>query len=791
MSYFLLLLALVVVIQLIYILKIISSNRANNNYLLLLHHNTDEDNYYYYDLKGEKSHFSNHFSKLLSLDPKESLSSLKVFINETNYEVLNGLIETNIKSDIDRLHNKITLKFSLADDQAKIFQCRCHNVQNEQYQKIAILLWFEDITEDVFIKQKFNIENVKLKSEISKLNTILNTAPFPIWQRDEQQNISYFNFAYSSIISKGGDISFDTNMLEISKQAKELAKNVSEANQKNTEELYIINDGQRCLFSVTEIPFESGKTIGYGIDISAKEKIRHELEQYILAQSEFLESSASAMAIFSSDTRIKFFNQAFIKLWDLDERWLGTHPTYSQILEELREKRKLPEQANFLEFKKNHLKLFTELLTPHNEFFYLPDGTALRVLVIAHALGGLLFAYEDMTDHLTLERSYNTLIAVQKATLDQLQESIVVFGANGKLKLYNPNYCKLWNLNSDTLNKELHINEILNYNKSLFRDEMWEIYKSNLLNIISNRQQFELIIEKIDQTTIKVVGVPLPDGASLITYLDITNAVLLERSLMERNQALYDADRTKTEFLANISYEFRSPLTSILGFSEVLSKECFGRLNPKQGEYIYDITQSSQYLMNLVNDVLDLTSLEAGYLKLELSRFDIYQAISAILPIVTKRIEDKKIELIFDAVPYFGLVVGDEKRIKQVVLKLLSNAIKFNKENGKIILAINEPEPGKVEISIEDTGIGIIEEEQKLVFDKFQKSSSEKIDKSGAGLGLSVVKSFVELHHGTVSINTKKDHGTKVICIFDRENEDLTKKLDESELLSLNKVGSL
>jgi signal transduction histidine kinase len=286
------------------------------------------------------------------------------------------------------------------------------------------------------------------------------------------------------------------------------------------------------------------------------------------------------------------------------------------------------------------------------------------------------------------------------------------------------------------------------------------------------------------------MAVPLPDGASLITYLDITNAVLLEKSLLERNQALYDADRTKTEFLANISYELRSPLTSILGFSEVLSRECFGQLNQKQSEYIHDITQSSQYLMNLVNDVLDLASLEAGYLALELSRFDIYQSISTVLPIITKLLEDKQIELIFDAVPYFGMMVGDEKRIKQVVLKLLSNAIKFNKVNGKIIISVNEPQPGKVEISIEDTGIGISVEEQKLVFDKFQKSNNDKVDMSGAGLGLSVVRSFVELHHGTVLINAQQDRGTKITCVFDRENEELVNQLNESELFLLDKVSA-
>lgn len=783
----------IIIIQLIYIFisRIIFNNHKIDSYISLLGYKTDEDNYFYHDIKGKNSHFSNHLSKLLAINPKENLESFKKNINEDEKKALDNLIELNIKQDINPSNNKIILKLLLDNNVVKIFQCKSHIASNQKYEKIAILLYFEDITEESLIKQKINIELIDLKKEINKLNTILNKAPFPIWQRDNLQNVCYFNFAYSQIVSQDADMSCITSMLEISKQAKELAKIALETNKMANDEIYVIYGKQRCLFSIAEIPFESGQTIGYGIDISSKEKIKHELDQYILAQSEFLESSASAMAIFSADTRIKFFNQAFLKLWDLEERWLETYPTYSEILEELREKRKLPEHSNFIEFKKNHLKLFTELLAPHNEFFYLPDGTALRVLVIAHALGGLLFAYEDMTDHLALERSYNTLIAVQKATLDHLQESIVVFGANGKLKLCNPNYCKLWKIDPEKINQEPHIIEILHFNKPLFKDETWEIYKSDLLNIISNRKKFELTIEMKDQTTIKIIAVPLPDGASLITYLDITHAVLLEKSLLERNRALYDADRTKTEFLANISYELRSPLTSILGSSEILSKEYFGKLNQRQIEYISDITQSSQYLMNLVNDVLDLTSLEAGYLNLELSRFDIYQSIIAVLPIITKRLKDNNIEFIFDSVPYFGLMVGDEKRIKQVVLKLLSNAIKFNKPNGQIILSLKEPQEGKIEISVEDTGVGILEKEAKLVFEKFQKSISDKGDKSGAGLGLSIVKSFIELHNGEVLIDTTRNNGAKIICIFDRENEILVSKLNESMMASLNVLSSL
>jgi len=781
------LLALVAIIQSRYIFKYI--RKKGDSLLLLFDIKNSPKNFYYHNLKGGKSYFSDNLSKSLSISASSDISSLKPLLSDSHYRLVNNLIIEQSSENAQYIDINIMLEATLEGNQKKYFQCRYDYVLDNFKQKTALIIWLDDVTKEIDLKQRFNSDNLKLKQEVAKLTDFLNRAPFPIWQRDSSTNIIYFNFAYSNIVAQEGEMSLDVTSLEISSSAKELARKAMETNQPFTEELHVINNGKRCLFHISEVPFESGITLGFGYDISAKEKIKHELDRYILAQSELLESSASAMAIYSSDTRIKFFNQAFIKLWDLDEIWLGTHPTYSEILEELRERRKLPEQENFVEFKKSHLKFFTELFTPHNEFFYLPDGTALRVLIIAHALGGLLFAYEDMTDHLTLERSYNTLIAVQKTTLDKLQEAIAVFGANGRLKLYNNNYATMWNFKPQFLDQEPHIIEIFDHTKLYFENDSWELYKSDLQNTISNRKQSEITLEIKNNIMIKKISVPLPDGALLITYLDITDTMMLERSLIERNQALYDADKTKSEFLANISYELRSPLTSISGFAEILNKQYFGALNPKQKEYVEDINYSSQYLMSLVNDVLDLASIEAGYLELELSRFDIYQSISSVLPIVNERMKDKKIEFSFECVSYFGMVIGDEKRLKQVVLKLLSNAIKFDNEGGKITLSVSEPYPGKVDIIVEDTGIGIDLEEQRLVFDKFYKQSAHKMAKSGAGLGLSLVKSFVELHHGSITIDSEYDIGTRIICSFEREHPELAEILDKFELASLSSAA--
>jgi signal transduction histidine kinase len=383
----------------------------------------------------------------------------------------------------------------------------------------------------------------------------------------------------------------------------------------------------------------------------------------------------------------------------------------------------------------------------------------------------LLFAYEDMTSKLALERSYNTLIAVQKATLDNLQEGIVVFGADGRLKLNNPIYAKLWNLDFEFLQSSPHMLDIFAKTSNCFLSEELEWLKQQFIETLNNRQISNYQLELVSGRVFSCMAIPLPDGATLITYCDVTDSTLVERSLRELNKALQDADRIKTEFLANVSYELRSPLTSIMGFSEALGQEYFGELNQHQKEYVEGIFNSSQYLMSLINDILDLASIEAGYMKLDVSRFDVRNAAIAVLSLVQERIKEAKLQLQFECQPNIGTMIGDEKRIKQVVFKLLSNAIKFNRSGGNIILTLNEIMPDNIIITIEDTGIGIDIEEQESVFNKFyQNQHNKQSGRSGAGLGLSFVKSFIELHGGTISIESSKNVYTKVCCILPREN---------------------
>ncbi len=732
--------------------------------------------FYYRDIATGKEHISRSLKDILNLkDKQNSIEDLLTCFVSNDQEVLsasynkvidnskinNGVIGKEVNKSI-----KLEIKNGLSPIGIKHVSCQYVVLNNYK----GFFIFFGDITSEASKIQHMLYENNVLKTDLTSKNNLINLLPYPVWMRDSDLNIIYFNNKFSQMIGYNEEGRSDAISLELDKQSKQLAQLAKEINMERSEERHIIVDGQRFLYQFFEIPVPTADImVGCGYDMTSKELIKLELERHISAQSDLLESTASATAIYGSDTRIQFFNQAFVKLWDLDDRWLVTGPTYSQILEKLREKRKLPEQVDFQRFKNEQIKLFTDLISTHNDFFYLPDGRYLRVIVIQHALGGLLFSYEDMTDRLELERSFKTLSAVQKETIDNLNEGITVFSENGKLELSNPKFLQMWKQEKDFVHSKPHVSELLSKMGSLFNPKIkWEEFKNDFILRISARRTSNISIELIDESLIDVLFVPLPDGGTLVSYHDVTDSMLVERSLRERNQALQEADRIKTEFLANVSYELRSPLTSIIGFSEALDKRFFGGLTKHQVDYVKSIYNSSQYLMSLINDIIDLASIDAGYMKLDLDKFDIYQTITSIIPLTQERIKNHNLKFEFDCKPDIGFMIGDEKRIKQVIFKLLSNAIAYSKEKGLVKLSVSKNSDGsEVIFIIEDEGIGMDIAETKHIFDKFYRINTPgKLKKSGAGLGLSLVKSFVELHEGKIIVKSAKNKGSQFKCII-------------------------
>lgn len=688
----------------------------------------------------------------------------------------------NLKQAVADLKFTKSLKpfFIHSTDGKRSFDCRSTSFwEDDESHPTHIVLWLYETTQQQRTLQQLTRENERLKNDFRNFSIILNMAPYPIWQRGADLAIEYYNLGYSHAAEEAGDRSNESGVPELDGKARALARMANESGEPKSERRHVIVDGQRRLFQINELPVpQEHITVGFAQDVTEIEQLQEELQRHISAQADLLESSASAMAIYGPDTRLVTFNYAFVTLWKLDEAWLENEPAYSEILEALREKRKLPEQANFQVFKQQQMKLFTDLIEPREEFYYLPDGKALRVIVIPHALGGLMFAYEDVTDRLALERSYNTLIAVQRETLDNLHEAVAVYGEDGRLKLSNPGFLKLWKISKEEAEAEPHLAELVEQCKPLYVYDDWEAFKKERVQLIQQRQLGAFRMEMKDGKVIDWSTVPLPDGATLVTYIDVTDSTLVERSLREKNEALQDADRLKTEFLANVSYELRSPLTSISGFSEMLRQDYFGALSEKQKEYVEGIHASSQHLMQLINDILDLASVEAGYMRLEVTRFDIHAMMENVLSLIQERVKEMNLKVAFECSPKIGKLLADETRIKQILFNLLSNAIKYSPSGGKISFGAVEQGKDEIVFFVADEGGGIPESEQKAIFEKFYKGSTREVRhksarKTGTGLGLSIVKTFIEMHGGKVELASAEKKGTKVSCTLPRNNPEL------------------
>ncbi|TAE83373.1 MAG: PAS domain-containing sensor histidine kinase [Alphaproteobacteria bacterium] len=616
-----------------------------------------------------------------------------------------------------------------------------------------------------------------LKKQSQFYGDTLNSLAYPVWVRAEDGTVRYCNIAYMQLIDDNQDIAVygDGKIPELYKNAANLAQTAKLEKKIQTARQRFFVDGQRHYFDVVqEYRPEFGGTIGYALDVSSLEEAQARILDHLTTLDDILESSLSAMSIFGENMRLKYYNRAYVRIWGVEEAWLKTEPTLSEVMEYLREARKLPEQINFQAYKQHKLRLFTEVKDPHEEVSYLPDGRTLRNVLIPHSMGGVLFIDEDVTDRYALESSYNTLIAVQRETLDNLFEGVVVFGEDGRLRLKNPVFLLLWNLEEKDMPNGTHISNVLEKKRKFYVGDDWEEYKSSFLARVQSRHSFNRRIDRNDNSVLDCNVIPLPDGGVLFTYVDITATTLVERSLRERNEALQASDKLKLEFLANTSYELRSPLTSISGYAEMLQNNYFGDLNQKQRECVDGIHMAGQHLSRVINDILELASIEAGLFELELRTFDVYRLLTAMLGLVQQRLREYKLTAEIHCDPNIGTLCADEKRVRIIMFHLLSNAVKYSNPSGQFAFGALRQDGG-VTFWVQDYGVGIEQEEHDEIFKNFSRGSAGRRI-SGAGLGLSLVKNFVEMHGGKVHLESQKGEGTRVTCWIPdaqkRENEE-------------------
>ncbi|MCK6449684.1 MAG: ATP-binding protein [Alphaproteobacteria bacterium] len=628
----------------------------------------------------------------------------------------------------------------------------------------ADVVWMIDRSVDAAVAAQLREAIAAAVGEREQLQATLDALPLPVWRRDADLALMWCNAAYAAATDGAPDdvVADQRELVPGGQDGRLIAERAASTQKPAADRRHVVIGGARHLLEITEQPVGQ-ELVGFARDVTELEEVQATLARHLGAHAEVLESLASAIAIYGRDTRLIFFNQSFARLWRLEAAWLMTKPLISEVLEAMREKRRLPEYVDFRAFKAETIALFTSLVEPRDDLMHLPDDTTLRTLVAPHPLGGLMFLFEDVTDRMALERSYNTLTEVQRETLNNLHEGVAVFGGDGRLRLSNPEFARMWNLTPDDLADGPHISDIVEKTRGLFADVAdWPRRRAQIIARITEPEPRAGRIERTDQKVIDYALTPLPDGAALLTYLDVTDRFRVERALRERNMALEAADRLKTEFIANVSYELRTPLNAIIGFTEILANEFFGPLNDRQKEYTRSILASSHGLRTLINDILDLATIEAGYMELELGQVDVQALLNSVLQLTRERGRERDLTIAVDCPEPLGTISGDERRLKQALFNLVSNAIKFTPPGGRITLSARADAEG-LTLSVVDTGIGIPVEDQDRVFEKFERGAGQG-RQAGAGLGLALVKSLIELHGGQVQLHSARGAGTTVTC---------------------------
>lgn len=638
-------------------------------------------------------------------------------------------------------------------------------------ERLVDILWLQDVTEGASVVEDLARSLQALATDTAYLRALIDALPMPVWLRDEDLSLLSVNRAYAAAVGCAAPEDAVGEQVELAsdnlvREARALAARARAAGEPRNESFHLVLGGQRRLASLTEVPLAVGETrltAGFALDQTQVEELQLDLEHHVAAHGEVLERLSTAIAIHSTDTRLTFFNTAFSKLWRLDPAWLQAQPTYGGVLDALRERRLLPETADYRATKEEELKRFISLIDPLETLMHLPDGRTLRRVVSAHPYGGLIYTYEDVTDTLALERSFNTAMAVQRETLDHLHEGIAVFGGDGRLKLTNPAFGRIWNLAADDLVGEPHFHDVVECLRVFFegrpdRASAWPAARGQLMALVNERRGMGGRLERQDGIILDCTSVQLPDGATLLTWLDVTDTARVERALMERNDALAAADLLKSEFITNVSAEVSKPLTTVIGFAEMLSAEYFGKLTKRQHEYLKGISEAGHALKSLVSDILDLAAIEAGQMTLELDAVDIHPMLSAVLSLVRERVREKRLQLEFVCAQDLGWIVADQRRLKQVMFNLIGNAVKFTPPGGAITVGA-ERHGGELALTVTDTGPGIPAHEQVRVFNSFVRTAPQ----AGAGLGLALVRRFVELHGGQVELNSAPGQGTTVV----------------------------
>jgi signal transduction histidine kinase len=638
----------------------------------------------------------------------------------------------------------------------------------------TLLLWFFETSAEEEERAKLALRLRQTEAALGSLTHLIEAAPFPMWYRGPDLKLGLVNSAFvdavegrdaQDVIERRAelvDAQNESSAIETAREAQDSGSVVSRMQP-------AIIHGQRRMLRIVNVPLSSGAVAGFAVDVQDLEDARAELARHMESQRELADRMTAGTAQFDADRSLKFFNRPFAVMTQLDPEWLAEKPEFDRLIDRMRDHQRLPEVRDFPAWKEERRAWFTSAEEVIEEEWMLAGGDHIRVVAQPLPDGGLRLFLEDRTEQLRLASARDTLLRVRAATFDNLFEAISVFASDGRLYLWNRRFLDDWELDEEWLSTHPRVDELVPaMARKLVNPTAAAQIREMVRQTTNERQSSNGRISMTDGRHFQFAAVPLPDGNALFTMVDVTDSTRIEAALRERATALEEADRVKTDFVANMSYELRTPLTSIGGFAELLGGGYAGELGPKAKDYVGAILESVERLSKLINDVLDLTTGDTRGVALEKERVDIGGLCRAAADTAKPRAAEKAQKLDVEISPSAGHVFGDARRLRESIEHVLHNAMAYTDRKGRISVSA-EGDDKQALIRIADNGHGIAPEDLPRVFNRFDRVAEPGFGSEAAlGLGLPLSRQFIEAHGGTIELESKQGKGTVVTLTIPR-----------------------
>jgi signal transduction histidine kinase len=629
----------------------------------------------------------------------------------------------------------------------------------------GVILWLFDATESQVEIAALSEEKERLARALESLAGVIEAAPMPMWHRSPDLRISLVNSAYVRSVDAKDAQEVILNGMELVEPIDGISPLAAAATALESGVAYArlvpaTIDGERRMMRVVDVPLGEAGVAGYAIDMHELEQARSEYKRLADAQRDMLDRLSAGVAQFAADRTLRFSNQPFQRLFGLRPETLTDAPEFDRVLDAMREGGRLPGSRDFLAWRNERREWFLSTRAVE-ENWLLPDGMHLRVFAQPLPDGGLLLIFEDRTEQVQLSSARDTLLRVRAATFDNLFEAVGVFASDGRLHLWNNRFRKIWGFEETILAEHPRVDQLMEkVAYKLARPDQISVVRELVRAATVERKQRGGRVAFADGQHFEFAAIPLPDGNALFTMLDVTDSRRIEQALRDRNTALEEADQIKTAFVANMSYELRTPLTSIAGFTEMLDAGYAGELPEQAREYVGAIMESAARLSSLIDNVLDLTQGEAGALPLHLQPVDLGGLIKERVEHYRGEAKAKEIDLAVQTDKSLGSVSGDSKRLGEAIDHLLANAIRYTGTGGRVLIH-GDGNRQAARIVVSDNGPGMDVKAQALAFDRFKRAEQAKNGES-LGFGLPLARQLVEAHSGTLTLVSEPGQGTAV-----------------------------